>query len=451
MDFLSKTYKGLDDRSAAIQLAASFSGSLRSWWEHLSEELQGTILNPPRGQEDATRRLVEAVYSQFIGSKTEEKLMLQEAFNRAELCDINKTSKFLTEMRTLILKIGEENNMAYKTALIHKFPPAVAKVIMEDLADLDLSTLTLGDIIQRIERSITDLCYYHKARKEIVEATKFTKGKAFCQDSFYTTNYGCTSKHKHCSCKTKKKHLHKRKKHARPVKHRKPYKRYFRRRVNQVNQQDVICFICGKKGHFAKNCPTRGKNKTFNQIEIKSDWSEVDSNQSLQSSDFSILEKYSTAPSDSHSDSKSLQMFGINNLVINMMKNQTSGFRGGFCGGFRGRTLPRQTNGRQPISSSSTSSTASNEESTQSSSSTLLHFQDKEKPEWKQKLNIPMAPTKSSRRPQINVYKASQNHTSNLKTLKEWREGTSKPRTPQQMQHQDIKHLPTSFQNSASS
>lgn len=126
--YWQKTYKGLGDRAAAIQLAASFSGSLRSWWEHLGDDFQGIILNPPPGTDYATRRLVEAVYAQFIGSKVEERLMLQEAFNRAEICDINKTTKFLTEMRTLILKLGEENNMAYKTALIHKFPPAIAKV-----------------------------------------------------------------------------------------------------------------------------------------------------------------------------------------------------------------------------------------------------------------------------------------------------------------------------------
>ena len=149
--------KGLFERVTIQLLVSTFTGALKAWWDNLGD-LKNVILNPPPNSSTPAFKLIEVLYKEFVGSSANEQYLLQEAFNRAELCDLTKTSLFLKEMRTLLYKLGACHSAGYKLALIHKFPKAISKLILDVVnEDNQLEQISMGELFQIIEKTILDM------------------------------------------------------------------------------------------------------------------------------------------------------------------------------------------------------------------------------------------------------------------------------------------------------
>ena len=59
----------------------------------------------------------------------------------------------------------------------------------------------------------------------------------------------------------------------------------------QMSQQSNKCFICGKPGHWARNCPLKAKSKTLNTIDVAEDWQEILTDDSLHTTYMEFIEK----------------------------------------------------------------------------------------------------------------------------------------------------------------
>lgn len=85
---------------------------------------------------------------------------------------------------------------------------------------------------------------------------------------------------------------------------------YCRKRQQQQTIATTKCFICGKEGHWAKNCPKKPASKTFNTMELPKTWTLVES-KSLHTTDVSIT--------DLDSDDSSPKPFAdFSPLILNM-------------------------------------------------------------------------------------------------------------------------------------
>ena len=107
-----------------------------------------------------------------------------------------------------------------------------------------------------------DICINHKAQKELKKNYQTLVKTGFCKENTYYLNYGCNNNS--CDCiSSKKDKKDKTKKKIFWAKQRSTGKRYFRRRTQQQHQQispqSNKCFICGKPGHWSKNCPLKAK------------------------------------------------------------------------------------------------------------------------------------------------------------------------------------------------
>ncbi|CAK8537679.1 unnamed protein product [Lathyrus sativus] len=116
-------------------------------------------------------------------------------------------------------------------------------------AQKDIKTMSLGQIHQVTLEALEKLCSFHHQFSEVIEQkSKFTQA---CKKPYLEIK----CKDKRCGCSTKKKH----KKYTKPHRIFKGKKRknmkFFRRKPFRGKGKNQRCFICGKKGHFSKECP----------------------------------------------------------------------------------------------------------------------------------------------------------------------------------------------------
>ena len=121
--------------------------------------MKNVILNPPPNSSTPAFRLIKVLYREFVGLHTNEQYLLHEAFNRAKLCYLTKTSLILKEMRTILYKLGAYHYASYKLALIHKFPKTISKLILDVVnEDNQLQHISMGELFQIIEKTILNVC-----------------------------------------------------------------------------------------------------------------------------------------------------------------------------------------------------------------------------------------------------------------------------------------------------
>ncbi|GJY69753.1 putative zinc finger, CCHC-type containing protein [Tanacetum coccineum] len=234
-------------------------GRLRDWYHSLGEYRQLQIQ-----QSMSPEAFMSIIYSEFIGSPWEHAAHAREEFLKM------KCSIFLNSFPESL------GNEAYRAL---------------EARNVTIAQTTLGELYQLILNALAKLCNQKKFLAEF-ERTGKRLGTA------------CDDKYLQIKCKDKRSN--------------KKWK--FIRKKKQRGRTSDRCFICQKRGHFARNCPDKKRSQALiqalNQVEPV-DVSDLESLYSLddEPSDSVLCTiAYSDFSSDDDSDTDSLESdsdFGV--------------------------------------------------------------------------------------------------------------------------------------------
>ncbi|RDX88998.1 hypothetical protein CR513_29337, partial [Mucuna pruriens] len=144
---------------------------------------------------------------------------------------------------------------------------------MAMVAQKDFSAMTMGQIHQMTQEAVDKLCRQHKYFLDVMnQKGKFNKA---CKKSYLEIK----CKDKTCSCLSKKK-----KREVQPLNKRRKSFKFFRKMKFRGKTFDQRCFICGKKGHYSRNCPNKADKAIKLISSLKLGDEEIESLYSEQSS-----------------------------------------------------------------------------------------------------------------------------------------------------------------------
>ncbi|KAH9763380.1 hypothetical protein KPL70_001148 [Citrus sinensis] len=173
-------------------------------------------------------------------------------------------------MSLLFYKLNGFNEPTLKHVFLASLPDELQPDIQRQLTAYNLvfDNISLGKIFQLAKSCLDKLCEQKQFFKELLKDKE--QFRSACKKPYLQIK--CKKK-KDCDCSPKKKRHFKKFRNpefsSRPRRSRKPY-RFFRKKSSSSRdfkrRKSSRCFICKKKGHYAKDCPNK-REKSIRLVE----------------------------------------------------------------------------------------------------------------------------------------------------------------------------------------
>ncbi|GKC41110.1 putative zinc finger, CCHC-type containing protein [Tanacetum coccineum] len=286
-------------------------GRLRDWYHSLGEYRQLQIQ-----QSISPEAFMSIIYSEFIGSPWEHTTHAREEFLKMKCCSFQKKDleKHYDRMSQRFYCLNGVDDVNLKQVFLNSFPESLGNEAYRALEarNVTIAQTTLGELYQLILNALAKLCNQKKFLAEF-ERTGKRLGTA-CDDKYLQIK--CKDKSS-CDCTHTKKKFHSKRYSSlssKPRFSRRSNKKWkFIRKKKQRGRTSDRCFICQKRGHFARNYPDKKRSQALiqalNQVEPV-DVSDLESLYSLddEPSDSVLCTiAYSDFSSDDDSDTDSLE------------------------------------------------------------------------------------------------------------------------------------------------
>ncbi|KAH9752137.1 hypothetical protein KPL71_014580 [Citrus sinensis] len=245
-------------QSVLREFATRFTGALRDWFDSLGQYRQLQFVDLPE-----VSSALAVLHDQFLGDPSTVFEAARRDYLNIKCCSLSaKDLDFhYKRMSLLFYKLNGFNEPTLK----HVFLASLSEELQPDIqrqltaSNLSLDNISLGKIFQLAKTCLDKLCEQKQFFKELLkdkEPFQSAWKKPYLQIKCH--------KKKDCDCGLKKKrHFWKFKNpefSSKPRRSRKPY-RFFRKKSPSSREfkrkQSSRCFICKRKGHYAKDCPNK--------------------------------------------------------------------------------------------------------------------------------------------------------------------------------------------------
>ncbi|WVY98065.1 hypothetical protein V8G54_030216 [Vigna mungo] len=219
------------------------TGTLKEWYHNLGPVRQDQFHNL-----GSTAAVLGALHEEFIGDGVVIDRKMRQEFFEMKCCSLNMKDldRHFKRMLQRFYLLNGANDVSLKNTYVASLPTQLQPELnrMAMAAEKDLSTMTMGQIHQMTKEAVNKLCRQHQYFSDLMN-NKGKFGKA-CKKSYLEIK--CKDK---CSCQNKKN------KGEKSYKRKEKNLKFFKKRNFRKRPQGQRCYLCGKKGHFAKSCPNK--------------------------------------------------------------------------------------------------------------------------------------------------------------------------------------------------
>ncbi|KAH9671155.1 hypothetical protein KPL70_017245 [Citrus sinensis] len=257
---------GATTQSVLREFATRFTGALRDWFDSLGRYRQLQFVDPE------VSSALAVLHDQFLGDPSAIFEAERRDYLNMKCCSLNAKNLDFHYKRTSLLfyKLNGFNEPTLKHVFLASLPDELQPDIQRQLtaSNLSIDNISLGKFFQLAETCLDKLCEQKQFFKELLKDKE--PFWSACKKLYLQIK--CKKK-KDCDCSPKKKMNFKKFKNpdhsSRPHRSRKPY-RFFRKKSSFSKdfkrRKSSRCFICKKKGHYAKDCPNK-REKSIRLVE----------------------------------------------------------------------------------------------------------------------------------------------------------------------------------------
>ncbi|RDX66824.1 hypothetical protein CR513_54368, partial [Mucuna pruriens] len=299
----TKLMKDSDPYKVIEEFCCRMTGTLKHWYHDLGAVRQDQLYNL-----GTTAAVLGVLHEEFIGDGAIIDKKVRQEYFEMKCCSIKIEDlyKHFQRMSQRFYMLNGLNDPSLKNTYVASLPKEIQPELnrMAMAAQKDFSAMTMGEIHQMTQEAIDKLCRQHKYFSDIMnQKGKFRKA---CKKPYLEIK----CKEKSCSYSSKKK----KEKILPQKKKRKPFK-FFRRKKFRGKSSDQRCFICGKRGHYSRNCPNKADKAIKLISSLKLDDEEVESLYSEQSSaDEETVFALKESEDEDQSEPESIPIFLVKNI-----------------------------------------------------------------------------------------------------------------------------------------